>query len=76
MINNEESIQSKVDFQLTNYLICLRKICHLLTVHNSTLPKPESSIRYLGNKGDDFVSEGVIFDEDVEEKQHKFCCLF
>lgn len=68
MINNEESIKSKVDFQLTNYLICLRKICHLLTVHNSTFPKPESSIRYLGNEGDDFVSEGVIFDEDVEEK--------
>ena len=67
-LEQEESIKSKVDFQLTNYLICLRKICHLLTVHNSTFPKPESSIRYLGNEGDDFVSEGVIFDEDVEEK--------
>ncbi|EIQ7472754.1 hypothetical protein ACP52K_003734 [Vibrio alginolyticus] len=72
IINNEESIKSKVDCQLTSYLICLRKICHLLTVHNSTFPKPESSIRYLGNEGDDFedkvISEGVIFDEDVKEK--------
>ncbi|MGR5258316.1 hypothetical protein ACPV31_19340, partial [Vibrio aestuarianus] len=40
--------------------------------HNSTFPKPESSIRYFGNEGDDFedkvISEGVIFDEDVKEK--------
>ncbi|HCG9608307.1 TPA: hypothetical protein NJ631_002119 [Vibrio parahaemolyticus] len=72
MINNEDSVKAKVDFQLTNYLICLRKICHLLTVHNSNFPKSESSTRYIGNEGNDFedkvVSGDVIFDEEIEEK--------
>ncbi|HHX8537500.1 TPA: hypothetical protein ACVO0U_004415 [Vibrio alginolyticus] len=72
MINNEDSVKAKVDFQLTNYLICLRKICHLLTVHNSNFPKSESSTRYIGNEGNDFedkvVSDDVIFDEEIEEK--------
>ena len=69
MINNEDSVKAKVDFQLTNYLICLRKICHLLTVHNSNFPKSESSTRYIGNEGNDFEYQRQNFYSLVEKGQ-------